>query len=329
MSRTNTRSWDNTQAEAEGWMISPNLRITYYGLSSKLNSFKEATAHVVAKATAGSDYHIRALAVVAAQDLTAGLSWIVVSGNYGSFKAYLDTGEVFEMIPGDGDEDYSNIVKVDVAEVKLNFPNNKHGDEWDVTHIGCWYDDGSYEGPASGRQAWLDNIDHEDDLVRATRASLVLKPYTVTVTAQVPVWCQGTVMAPNIEEAKQMVDMDSAWTIQSQDDQFEIHDGATLSNVETEVELLTDPVPAPTVKSTVTNHPGLKFDFDRAGTQIGVVDAPAAVNLRDWSHLSDDDGIKLYGSDALLSFIQRIVDPSCWQYLTQDERTFLRQAAAG
>lgn len=249
MSPSPIRTWDNTQALTEGWMIR-DLRIFYYGLSSAFLSTRQAIDYVIAQATAGSDYHVRALAVIAAQDPGAGLSWITISGSYGEFKAFLDTGEVFDRAHTG---EYDGIVKVDVAEVKLNFPNTKHDDHWDVTRIGCWYSDGSYEGPASGRQCWLDNIDHEDDLVRLTRASIVLKPYAVTVLATVPVWRTVDVMAPNIEEAKQDVELGDSWFIQGQFQPNDV-DPDLLSDVEKTAELTTLPAPETVPEPTSTNQ---------------------------------------------------------------------------
>ena len=116
-----------------------------------------------------------------------------ISGSYGAFKADFETGEAFDTPHG-----YADIVRIDIGELKLNFSDLKPGDNWDVTWVGCWYDDGSYEPHESGRQAWLDNITHEDDLVRSIRASLVRKPQP---TGQFIATVRLVVSAPSAGEA--------------------------------------------------------------------------------------------------------------------------------
>ena len=119
--------------------------------------------------------------------------YLNIYGSYGRFKADFETGAAF-----DTPSDYCDIVRIDIGELKLNFSDFKPGDDWDVTWVGCWYDDGSYEPHETGRQAWLDNINHEDALVRAIRASLVRKPRP---TGQFIATVRLVVSAPSAVEA--------------------------------------------------------------------------------------------------------------------------------
>lgn len=84
---------------------------------------------------------------------------------------------------------------------------------------------------------------------------------------------------------------------------------------------------------------GLQFNAtgdESDATNIGIVrDAPTHVcevgeqetRLPGWYQLEDDTGIKAYfGDEALAAFVQRVVDPTRWKYLTEEDKAFLRKA---
>lgn len=59
----------------------------------------------------------------------------------------------------------------------------------------------------------------------------------------------------------------------------------------------------------------------------GSTEFNAHFNLDGWYTFEDDNGVKAYFGDAELAlFLQRIIDPSRWQYLTAEDKTLLRAA---
>lgn len=82
-----------------------------------------------------------------------------------------------------------------------------------------------------------------------------------------------------------------------------------------------------------TKLPTYGLEWDPAGdcTQVGSADCStefnAHFNLDGWYTLEDDNGVKAYfGDEALACFVQRVIDPGRWQYLTAEDKALLRAA---
>lgn len=391
-------AWDNTQASAEGWDVftrsDGRLEIEKDDELDIFPTDDAALDHVIAQATAGSAYHLRALSIVAKQDWNAGRQYIVVYGNYGRFKADLDTGAVFDLDESDSDANdeanYRDVIGVDVAELKASFPPVNIGDSWCITLVGCFNKDGSFDDPTPSRQIWLEHAP-SSDFAEMIKASIKPKPYRVTVTATVPVWKSIDVEASNpnaaIQKAKDTTE--TTWTVQCQHEQVSVTDRDMLGEVEIEVEQLQLPeidgvlknarlvagghqisgdiygdrkgrfrdgecvrtsriVSGPDENGIVTTRnsvyrvefaspaatnkkivlPGLTFGADEGTQATNDFEFNPAMSMDGWWCLTDDEGIQLYASsERLICFIQRIIDPTRWQFLTLEEKVFLRKAA--
>lgn len=76
---------------------------------------------------------------------------------------------------------------------------------------------------------------------------------------------------------------------------------------------------------------GLDFapDFNEGGdgSNVGFPGSHESGNVTDWWTFEDDNGIKaFFGDEALALFLQRVVDPARWKYLTDEEREMLARA---
>lgn len=80
---------------------------------------------------------------------------------------------------------------------------------------------------------------------------------------------------------------------------------------------------------------GLEFDpsgDESDSTNIGIENAleMGPRNIDGWYQLQDDNGIKAYfANEALATFVQRVIDPTRWKYLTEDDKNLLRLAVIG
>lgn len=225
--------WDNTQARGEGWDIF-DLKIGRVTSAMVFGSDAAAADVVASKALAGSTYHQQAMAIVTTRNWDFGRQWVEVFGNYGRFKADLDTGEVFD----NEAEEYRDIARVDVDELKTCF-GAKHGETWDVVLVGCWNKDGVYDDPTDARLMILDPTPEMQEAVRP-------KEFEIMVSAMVPVFMHQTVEAANISAAEAKVDLDDrTWTISGEYGEVQIRNRGLLDAIELETTEVTRVTPTP------------------------------------------------------------------------------------
>lgn len=86
----------------------------------------------------------------------------------------------------------------------------------------------------------------------------------------------------------------------------------------------------------MTDLPTYGLVFDAYGdsdnvSNIGVVDVKNyRPDIDGWCTLEDKNGVKAYFGDyELATFVQRLIDPTRWRFLNDDDRRLLHAALAG